>query len=290
MNQKTLEELIADLKGFEPLAKATIGLDTGRMMKSATHLYFVAKRYGGWEVIEESLLSEVSKVEKKSNFLGDTYIFHTKSGRWTCKEVEDDIDLRQWMSRKGSVAKPSPTVQNTAIDEDINLSSVVEDSSNQDVEFEDVVPFAEAGYDGGELGKLASLSEDSLAEEIESTIEVLTQTFTPEQSHFDTLNTNRPQPGFNEADPLPDELQSVLKALTRSPPPVEEVSEPPLIEEDIPEVLTQFAQSKSVKGLDGLMTQNTIDKTEDSNSGCGSTIVKLLVFYWIFSSVFDVCS
>ena len=321
--QKTLEDLTAELNGHEPLVIATMGLDTGRMMKSSTHLYFVAKRYGGWEVIEESPLSDVSKVEKKSNFLGDTYIFHTKSGRWTCKEVEDDIDLRQWMSRKGSVANPKPTLQSVpvtkpiheaksqatnqvkddTIDETVDLPSVVEDSFTQDVESASTDPFVEPESDEDPFVKSDVKPETSVKEVVDvrmlssqttgtaSSIEVLTQTFVPEQSSFDKLRIDKSEANLRETDPLSDELQSVYESLTAEPPPVEEPPKlQPLKEDPISEVLTQFTQSKSANDLDELLRQNPIDETDGDDSGFGGTIVKLVVFYWIFSSIFDVCS
>ena len=51
-------------------------------------------------MIEETSLSELSKVEKKTNFIGDTFVFHTKSGRWVCKDVTEDVDLRRWVLQK----------------------------------------------------------------------------------------------------------------------------------------------------------------------------------------------
>ena len=62
---------------------------------------------GGWEVVEQTTLSDLSKVEKKSSFMGDTFVLHTKSGRWMCKEVTEDIDLRSWILQKAQVAHGS---------------------------------------------------------------------------------------------------------------------------------------------------------------------------------------
>ena len=87
MDHKNAAELTAELNADPSFVEATIGLDTGRLLKSASHVYFIAPRMGGWEVVEQSVLSDVSRVEKKSNFMGDTFVLHTKSGRWMCKEV-----------------------------------------------------------------------------------------------------------------------------------------------------------------------------------------------------------
>lgn len=321
--QKTLEDLTAELNGHEPLVIVVMGLDTGRMMKSSTHLYFMAKRYGGWEVIEESPLSDVSKVEKKSNFLGDIYIFHTKSGRWTCKEVEDDIDLRQWMSRKGSVANPKPTLQSVpvaqpiheaknqatnqvkddTIDETVDLPSVVEDSFEQELKPASTDPFGEPESDEDPFAKSDAKPETSVREVVDSnlrssrttetasSIEVLTQTFAPEQSSFDSLNINRPQPDFHESASLSDELQSVFQALTAEPPPLEEPPKPQKFKEDpLSEALAKFTQSNSTNDLDKLLTQNSMDETDGKGSGFSGTVFKLFIFYWIFNVVFDVCS
>ena len=97
MDRKSVGELTSELSADASFVEAKIGLDTGRLLKSTTHVYFIAPRLGGWEVIEQSTLSDVSRTEKKSNFMGDTFVIHTKSGRWVCKEVTEDIDLRSWI-------------------------------------------------------------------------------------------------------------------------------------------------------------------------------------------------
>ena len=67
--------------------------------EKCSHVYFIAPRMGGWEVVEQSVLSDVSRVEKNHS-MGDTFVMHTKSGRWMCKEVTEDIDLRSWILQK----------------------------------------------------------------------------------------------------------------------------------------------------------------------------------------------
>lgn len=102
MDHKTAQELSAELNVAKQFVTVTIGLDTGRLVKSSTHVYFIAPRMGGWEIIEESSLLDVAKVEKKTNFMGDTFILHTKSGRWTCKDIEDEMDVRKWFGQAGA--------------------------------------------------------------------------------------------------------------------------------------------------------------------------------------------
>jgi len=109
MDRKSVGELTSELSAEAYFVEAKIGLDTGRLLKSTTHVYFIAPRLGGWEVIEQSTLSDVSRTEKKSNFMGDTFVIHTKSGRWVCKEVTEDIDLRSWILQKARVTPRTST-------------------------------------------------------------------------------------------------------------------------------------------------------------------------------------
>ena len=131
MEQKTATELCAELKVDPSFVEATIGLDTGRLLKSATHVYFIASRMGGWEVVEQCLLSGVSRVEKKTNFMGNTFVMHTKSGRWMCKDVNENIDLRTWILQKAkNIGSTSPKRSHSGGDS-LNHGSVEKESSMQ---------------------------------------------------------------------------------------------------------------------------------------------------------------
>jgi hypothetical protein len=96
--------LATDLGADPSFVEVTIGLDKGRLLKSGTHIYFIAQRMGGWEVVEESLLSNVSQVNQTNNFMGEAMVIVTTSGRWTCKEITEGVDLRRWFGTKISNA------------------------------------------------------------------------------------------------------------------------------------------------------------------------------------------
>ena len=180
------------------------------------------------------------------------------------------------------------------------------------VEPESVDPFEESESDEdpfakpdpipevSSIGEADSNASSSRTPENASVIEVLTQTFTPEQSHFDRLNTNKYQPNFHADDPLPHELQSVLKALTAEQPPA-------LTEEERSEVQRQAKLAKerdelmteeAIKATDAYLSdplyepkaQNTVDDADDNVEGPMGTIIKYAVFIWIFNQFFDVCS
>ena len=56
---------------------------------------------GGWEVVEQVFLSDVSRVEKEVSILWVILVLqYTKSGRWMCKEVTENVDLRSWILQK----------------------------------------------------------------------------------------------------------------------------------------------------------------------------------------------
>lgn len=96
--------LAADLGADPSFVEVTIGLDKGRLLKSSTHIYFIAQRMGGWEVVEHCLLSDVSQVNQTNNFMGEAMVIVTKSGRWNCKEITEGVDLRRWFGTKVSNA------------------------------------------------------------------------------------------------------------------------------------------------------------------------------------------
>lgn len=99
----TPEELAAEIGVSTDFIHVTIGLDKGCLAKNETTLYFLGPRMGGWEVVESSPLVDVTRVEQKSNFMGETTLIVCKSGRWQCKDVEDGVDVAHWLSSTVSV-------------------------------------------------------------------------------------------------------------------------------------------------------------------------------------------
>jgi len=105
--------LAADLGADPSFVEVTIGLDKGRLLKSSTHIYFIAQRMGGWEVVEHCLLSDVSQVNQTNNFMGEAIVIVTKSGRWSCKEITEGVDLRRWFGTKVSKATATTKAMET---------------------------------------------------------------------------------------------------------------------------------------------------------------------------------
>jgi hypothetical protein len=111
----TPEELAAEIGVGTNFIHVTIGLDKGCLAKSDTTLYFLGPRMGGWEVVESSPLVDVTRVEQKSNFMGETTLIVCKSGRWQCKDVEEGLDIAQWLSYSVPVfTNPSTVSKSTS--------------------------------------------------------------------------------------------------------------------------------------------------------------------------------
>ncbi len=144
--------------GADPsFVETTIGLDRGRLLKSATHIYFIAERMGGWEVVEQTQFSDIARIERIQNFMGENTVVMTKNGRWTCKDVTEGIDLRRWVGTKAlvndqqarvveSVKKhlqsPTPSLSNPTNDDTDSLLASLSTSesieSKEDDDFDDV--------------------------------------------------------------------------------------------------------------------------------------------------------
>ena len=122
--------LATDLGADLSFVEVTIGLDKGRLLKSGTHVYFIAQRMGGWEVVEESLLSDVSQVNQTNNFMGEAMVIVTKSGRWSCKEITEGIDLRRWFGTKVSNVTPTSKAVETVKRQLDSKQSVGKTASN----------------------------------------------------------------------------------------------------------------------------------------------------------------
>lgn len=232
MEQKTAAELSTELNTDPSFVEATIGLDTGRLLKSTTHVYFIAPRMGGWEVIEQTTLSGLSKVERKANFMGDTFVFHTKSGRWVCKEVTENVDLRQWVLQK---ARPSniSSSQYKATSTSVSTSPAEQPSasrSNWEVSSTSVAPRA--------------TSQDDFFSKTES-------------STSSWLNQSSSD-SFEVQEDLPEELQSVLDHVTT--PPIQSVPPPVERNAEVDALLEKLASSTDEESTSGSSCGGTLVK------------------------------
>ena len=217
MDQKNASELTAELNADPSFVEATIGLDTGRLLKSATHIYFIAPRMGGWEVVEQSVLSDVSRVEKKSNFMGDTFVMHTKSGRWMCKEVSEHVDLRSWILQKAQVTRGVSTRHSSSIANQTSDASVASEyrrqpeweSSTTSISrsetdsanfFPSPSETADQSLDGFDDSNMSTFDQEILHEELESVFNSITER--PPQS------LQKPKERIKEVDDLLEKIAS----------------------------------------------------------------------------------
>ncbi len=104
MHYENPEDLAKELGASVDFVTATVGLDEGVLSRSSTHLYFLAQRMGGWEVVEETPISQVNRVDSVENFLGTTMVIVTQNGRWTCRDVLEDIDLSTWLGQSSGTS------------------------------------------------------------------------------------------------------------------------------------------------------------------------------------------
>ena len=243
MDHKNAAELTAELNADPSFVDVTIGLDTGRLIKSATHTYFIAPRMGGWEVVEQSLLSDVSRVEKKSNFMGDTFVIHTKSGRWMCKEVTENVDLRTWILQKARVTRASKSsTKNTEVSS--NRTTVKKESPQQS-EWESST--ASVSKSETDSANFFSVSADPLGDSLDG---------------FDDSVSDR--------EILSEEIESNFISTTERP--------------------AQSVQpTERLQQVDDLLQK--IESSEDeTQSGCGSGLVKFIIFVWVFNLLLEMCS
>ena len=247
MEQQTAAELCAELKTDPSFVEATIGLDIGRLLKSTTHVYFIAPRMGGWEVVEQTLLSELSKVEKQSSFMGDAFVFHTKSGRWICKGVTENVDLRQWVLQKAR--GPSSGLYQSLTDSSSNTTKIQSDNLS---EWESSSFSASAHQDA---------TDDFFAKKKSSTSSQ--SSLYNESTSFDRSKTQKD---------TPDALDSVFTQMTATS--TESKSPPVSRNQEVDALLEKISSME-----------------EESGSGCGgSTVVKLIIFIWIFGIFSDLCN
>ena len=251
MEQKTAAELTAELSTDPSFVEATIGLDTGRLLKSSTHVYFIAPRMGGWEVVEESALSDVSKVEKKSNFIGDTFVIHTKSGRWMCKQIPENVDLRHWIIQKARTVQSQPIRSNKSL-ESSSISSPTNATSTGTSE-----------WDSSSTSQTRTAPKDAFFSKPESAVPESTVSSTSKWSG------QSQQSDFSGGqEDLSSELQSILTQSTTTPtPPVNR-------NQDVDALLEKMASTEEA----------------ESGSSCGGTFVKLFIFIWLFGMFADFCN
>ena len=253
MKHKDAAELSAEL-GVDPsFVESKIGLDTGRLLKSATHVYFIAPRMGGWEVIEQSVLSDVSRVEKKSNFMGDVFILHTKSGRWICKEVTENIDLRSWILQKAQVNHGVSTrTSNTVVNETSEPSRASESGRQAEWESSTSVSIPET-----DPANFFSSYEETAERSLDG---------------FDDSNLSTFDQDVHEEETLSEELESVFNRMTERPSQ------------------SSTQPRERLQEVDDLLEKITSGEDDKSQPGCGSAFVKLFIFIWIFGIFADFCN
>ena len=254
MDQKDASELTAELNADPSFVEATIGLDNGRLLKSATHVYFIAPRMGGWEIVEQSVLSDVSRVEKKSNFMGDTFIMHTKSGRWMCKEVPEDIDLRSWILQKAKAPHGASVRTSSNISSQTSAESVVNESNSQ--------PEWESST--GSVSRPETDSANFFSSQEETADQSLDGFDDSDMSTFD-------QDAFDQV-PLSEELESVFDSISERP--AQSLQKP----------------RERIKEVDDLLEKIASGEDDGNESGCGGAFVKLFIFIWIFGIFADFCN
>ena len=254
MDHKNAVDLTAELNADPSFVEATIGLDTGRILKSATHIYFIAPRMGGWEVVEQSVLSDVSRVEKKSNFMGDTFVMHTKSGRWMCKEVSEHVDLRSWILQKAQITRGVSTRQSSNIPNQTTGASVASESSRQSEWESSTTSVSRPETDSANFFSSHEETADQSLDGFDNS----------DMSTFD-------QEALDHA-PLSEELESVFNSITERP--------------------TQSVQQprERIKEVDDLLEKIASGADDESESGCGGGFVKLFIIIWIFGIFADFCN
>ncbi len=125
---------------------ASIGLDSGRLVQTETHLYFIIERFGTWEIVEECSLENIERVEVVENFIGTSTVIYTGSSSWTCKDLPENIDLDTWLNSKRS--RTVPPVQKSP--------------SSQEEEFLDKDDFFKSGPEVEDTPSIDPIVKESL--------------------------------------------------------------------------------------------------------------------------------
>ena len=210
MRYTTPESLAEEIGAALGFVQTTIGLDEGCLAKSPTTLYFLAQRMGGWEVVEETPLTDVVRVDKQINFMGEITVLICKSGRWQCRNVPESVDIAVWLG-----------------------SSVTLDATD------------------------TKAMKASLHTEMDSPKEskiIETETYVEPEKNIEV--------GYDQAtQDYYEELAKEAAARTQDQPP-------------------QAAEEV----IDDLDTSD-----DEEGSSCLGTVVKWIVYIWIFSFIFDMC-
>ena len=99
MTQFTSPESLAESIGASTnFIHTTIGLDKGCLAKSESTLYFLGPRMGGWEIVEQTPIQDIIRVDITSNFMGETTLIVCKNGRWQCKQMTEGVTVQEWLS------------------------------------------------------------------------------------------------------------------------------------------------------------------------------------------------
>ena len=192
-----------------------------------------------------------SKVEKQSNFMGDTFVIHTKSGRWICKGVTENVDLRQWVLQKAR--NVSSTSSRSLQTDRVSSPPASESASTTSTDW------AASSYSSAKSEE----SKDDFFAKAEST-----------ESLSSWSESSQPTDVYTEKEDLNEELQSVFDHVNTSStqsvkPPVERNAE-------VDALLEKLASST--------------DEESGSGAGCGGNLVKFIIFIWIFGIFSDLCN
>ena len=93
------QDLTQQLANNTDYVSVTLDLYDGRLVQYDGRLYFIAERFGGWEVIEQASLTDIERVETVENFMGIVTEIRGRGVRWQCKNLPEGTDLNAWLFR-----------------------------------------------------------------------------------------------------------------------------------------------------------------------------------------------
>lgn len=96
------QDLIQQLTNNTDHVSVTLDLYDGRLVQNDGRLYFIAERFGGWEIIEQASLADVERIESIENFMGVVTEVRGRGVRWQCKNLPDGTDLNAWLFREST--------------------------------------------------------------------------------------------------------------------------------------------------------------------------------------------
>ena len=117
MSQESIQHL-ANNTDYIPV---TMDLYDGRLVQFEGQLYFIAERFGGWEVIEQASLADVERIESVENFMGVVTEIRGRGVRWQCKNLPEGTDLNAWLfhaSTETSMEAEPTSVESVSVPEE----------------------------------------------------------------------------------------------------------------------------------------------------------------------------